>query len=195
MATPARSQPTVTRTRVLVGVILVATALGAWRTVALQAPVADASTITVGDVSYRVTHAEQVTGLTAEDLSGMAHGIQSLVTAERTLVTVSIVVSAGDSPASYDPSELEVVADGSDTPIPAAGSTISAGPLDAHARLEGAVSFVVPRDGSRLELRSHGQSHSVPLLQVDVPAPGDLNHPHSSADNAPVTVVPAPATR
>jgi len=179
-----------------VGLVVVALALGGWRTAVLHSATATAAdTIVVGDVTYRVTHAQQVKGLSADDLAGMSHGIQSLVTSERTLVTVSVVVSAGDSPATYDPSQLELVAAGTSTPIEAVGATISSGSLDAHASLEGAVSFVVPRDGSRLELRAHGQTRSVPLLQVDVPSPGETDHGHSTASAAPVTVVPLPAQR
>ena len=185
------------RSWALLGLVVVALGLGGWRTATLHAvaPVAAANTVVVGDATYRVTHAEQVKGLSDADLSGMSHGIQSLVTAERTLVTVSIVVSAGDSAASYDPSQLELVAVGTNTPIEAVGATISGGVLDAHASLEGAVSFVVPRDGSRFEMRAHGQTRSVPLLQVDVPSPGETDHGHSSASAAPVTVVPLPAQR
>jgi hypothetical protein len=183
----------VSRSWALAGLVVVALALGGWRTAALHATTTPTDTIVVGDASYHVTHAEQVKGLSAEDLAGMSHGIQSLVTSERTLVTVSVVVTAGDSTASYDPTDLELVAVGTDTPIAAVGATISAGPLEAHASLEGAVSFVVPRDGSRFELRAHGQTRSVPLLQVDVPTPGEEDHGHSTDAPAPVAVVPLPA--
>jgi len=197
VTTPIGQPSRVSRSWALVGLVVVALALGGWRTATLHAaaPGAAPNTVVVGDVTYRVTHAEQVKGLSADDLAGMSHGIQSLVTSERTLVTVSVVVSAGDKPATYDPSQLELVAVGTNAPIAAVGATISGGALDAHGSLEGAVSFVVPRDGSRLELRAHGQTRSVPLLQVDVPSPGETDHGHSTASAAPVTVVPLPAER
>jgi hypothetical protein len=183
VTTTALTQPRAARSRALVVVVVFATALGVMRLVALRAPAPDSSSIRVGGVSYRVAGAEQVKGLTDADLSGMAHGIQGLVTADKALVTVSVVISAGDSPASFDPSQLEVVA-GSGTPIPAIGATLSGGPLDAHASLEGAISFVVPRDGSRLALVAPGQSHGVDLLQVDVAAPGSGSHAHEAASTA-----------
>jgi hypothetical protein len=175
--------------------VVLAMGLGVMRFVALRAPVVDASTIVVDGATYRVAGAEQVQGLSDADLSGMAHGIQDLVTADKALVTVSVVVSAGDSPVTFDPSQLEVFERGSSTPIPAVGATLSGGPLDPHVSLEGAVSFVVPRDGSHLVLRAPGQSHSVDLLQVDVSTPGSVGHSHSSAPAAPATVAPAPPQR
>ena len=189
VVTLVRSQRRGTGSWVLVAVVVGVMALGVLRFLALRAPIVDASTIRVGAVSYRVTGAEQVRGLTDADLSGMAHGIQGLVTAEKALVTVSVVVSAGDAPATYDPSQLQVAARGSDASVSAVGATIPGGALDAHASLEGAVSFVVPRDGSHLVLRAPGQSQGVDLLQVDVTAPSGGDHVHSAA-----SAVEAPAS-
>jgi hypothetical protein len=177
---------------VAVAVVLAAAVLGGWRAMSLHAPVADASTVVVGGTSYRVTQVEQVSGLSDDDLAGMAHGIQGLVTNGRALVTVSLVVSAGDTTTSFDASTLEVFEVGSSEPILAAGGTLAPGTLHAHASVEGALSFVVPRDGSRLVLRGPGQSHSVPLLQVDVSAPDSSSHSHGDDPSSPSVLAPVP---
>ena len=176
---------------VVVTVVFACAVLGGWRAVALRAPLADGSTVIVDGTSYRVTQVEQVTGLSDDDLAGMAHGIQGLVTHGQTLVTVSLVVTAGDDASTFDVSALQVFAAGSNQPIPAAGGTLAPGTLHAHASVEGALSFVVPRDGSRLVLRAPGQSHSVPLLQVDVSAPDSTDHSHGD-DASPTIVAPVP---
>jgi len=173
-------------------IVVAAALLGGWRAAALRTAAPDASTVVVGDTSYRVMQAEQVTGLSDNDLSGMAHGIQGLVTSGKTLVTVSLVVSAGDASSTFDPSTLQVFEVGSSQPILPAGGTLAAGTLHAHASVEGALSFVVPRDGSRLVLRAPGQSHSVPLLQVDVSAPDSGSHGHGDDPSSPSIVAPMP---
>jgi hypothetical protein len=178
----------------VIPLVVLALVFGAWRVMVLRGPGPDSSTVVIGDATYRVTHVEEVKGLTQEDLAGMSHGIQSLVTQDKTLITVSLIITAGDSVTSFDPEQLQAYAVGSDTPIPAVGGTVSAGTLDPRASLEGAVSFVVPRDGSTLVMRGTDQSHSVPLLQVDVSSPGPTDHAHD-ASPAPSIVAPVPTER
>jgi hypothetical protein len=165
-----------------VGALLVVltSALGAWRVAAVTAPKPDARTVVVGDLRYSVTQVEQVQGLTSEDLSGMTHGVQSLVTNANALVTVSVIVTAGDSAATVDPGVLRVAVAGSSTGTEPVGSTLQGGELRAHASVEGAVSFVVARNGTRLVLRALGAAREVPLLTVDVatPEPSGAGHPH-----------------
>ena len=136
----------------------------------------DPSTLVVKGISYTVTHAEQVKGLSDADLGGASHGIGNLVSSEKALVTVTLVVSGGNSPTSYDASVLRAFATGSSVGFSPAGGTLGPGRLGAHARIDGSLSFVVPRNGVQLVLRAPGDSREVPLLQVDNAPAGANDH-------------------
>jgi hypothetical protein len=138
----------------LVLVVLAATVLGGWRAARGPAAQADASTLVVGGTSYTVTHVDQVKGLSDADLGGMAHGVQSLVTDDKALITVSFEVSAGKRATTVDPGVLSAVGVGSPLLFLPAGGTLAKGPLSAHARVEGSVSFIVPRKNEKFVLRA-----------------------------------------
>ncbi len=180
MTQMGRSSALTVRAVALIVAVLVGTALGGWRAASMAATKPDPSTLVVNGVSYIVTHAEQVKGLSDSDLGGMSHGVQSLVSDDKTLVTVTLVVNAGDSPSSYDASVLRAFATGSSVGVSPVGGTLSPGRLGAHARVEGSLSFVVPRNGAQLGLRAPGAPRTVPLLQVDDAPAGAGAHPHPS---------------
>ena len=119
----------------------------------------------VGDVVYTVTHVETVNGLTNADIGGMSHGIQGLVTNDQLLVRVSLTVSAGDKTASFDPTDLQVYG-ADDIGVAPLGGSLTNGRLSAHSRIDGSLSYVVPRGGGRLQLRVGTNGASVPLLRV-----------------------------
>ncbi|MDQ1482796.1 MAG: hypothetical protein QOF35_872 [Actinomycetota bacterium] len=146
----------------------------------MAAPKPDPSTLVVNGVSYTVTHAEQVSGLSDADLGGMSHGIQGLVTNDKAVVKVTLVVQADDSPTSYDASVLRTFAAGSSVGVAPVGGTLNPGQLSAHARMEGSLSFVVPRNSAQIGLRASGDSREVPLLQVDDAPAGASQHEHAS---------------
>lgn len=165
---------------VLVVVVLLATALGGWRAASMAAAGLDPATLTVNGVSYTVTHAEQVQGLSDSDLGGMSHGIQSLVTDDKALITLRLVISAGDSPASYDARVLRAFASNSPDGISPVGGILAPGNLGPHSRIEGFLSFVVPRDGAQIVLRAPGDAGEIPLPTVEVAPAGAGEHLHSS---------------
>ncbi len=185
------------RTVAMVAAVLVATALGGWRAASIAEASPDPSTLVVNGVSYTVTHSEQVKGLSDADLGGASHGIGNLVSAEKALVVVTLVVSAGDSPTSYDASVLRAFATGSTAGLSPAGGTLGPGRLGAHARIDGSLSFVVPRNGAQLVLRAPGDSREVPLLQVDNAPDGAKDHevpagPDEHPEPATTPVTPQP---
>jgi len=183
MTRQGRSSALTLRAVALIVTVLVGTALGGWRAVSMAATGPDPATFVLNSVSYTVTHAEQVKGLSDADLGGMAHGVQSLVPDDKALVTVTLVVSAGDSPSPYDANVFRAFATGSSVGVAPVGGTLSPGLLRAHARIEGTLSFVVQRNGAQVGLRAPGDSREVPLLQVD-DAPGDAGeHPHPSTSS------------
>lgn len=190
MTSKGRSAALTVRAVALIVAVLVGTALGGWRAVSLAATKADPSTLVVNGVSYEVTHVEQVKGLSDSDLGGMSHGIQSLVSDGNALITVSLAVTAGDSPTSYDASVLRAFATGSTAAISPVGGTLSPGDLSAHARIEGSLSFVVSRNGAQLTLRAPHDSRELPLMQVDDAPTGAAEHPHPSTTAT--TVGPSP---
>jgi hypothetical protein len=164
--------------------------LGAWRVTALVAPPPVPMTVEVGSVSYSVTHVEQVTGLTDADLGGMAHGVQSLVSNDKALVRVVVTVAAGDKDTDYDATVLTAGPAGAAHGIaPVAGSLPLHGRLSAHARLEGSLSYIVPRDGAHLVLRPGIDAAPIPLLDVDA-ADSTVDHHHAEgATTAPSAAV------
>jgi hypothetical protein len=167
--------------------VLSVTALGA-RHVAtvLQGPV-DPMTLRVNGISYRVVHVEQVNGLSDADLGGMSHGVNSLVTPEQALVRVTLDVAAPDGDASYDTSVLRALADSvALDPVP---GSMEKGSLRRGGHLEGALSYVVPRNGAQLRLTARGQD-PLPLLRVDS-ARGTDAHDHGAA-GPPSTSSPTP---
>jgi hypothetical protein len=181
MTRMGRSSALTARAVALIVMVLVGTALGGWRAVSMAAPKPDPSTLVVNSVSYNVTHAEQVKGLSDADLGGMSHGVQSLVSDDKALVTVTLVITAGDSATSYDASVMRAFATGSPVAVAPVGGTLAPGQLMAHARIEGTLSFVVPRNGAQIALRAPNDPREVPLLQVDVAPAGAGDHPHPSS--------------
>jgi hypothetical protein len=192
MSLSPRSPKLTIRAMALMVAVLACTAVGAWQTTSMAAAKPDPATLVVNGVSYTVTHAEQVKGLSDADLGGMAHGIQSLVSDDKVLVKVTLIVSAGDSPASHDASVLLAFAQGSAEGVAPVGGTLSPGKLSAHARIEGTVSFVFARNGAQIALRAPGSSRQVPLLQVDKTVAGAATQTPSGT-STPQHHHPAPA--
>jgi hypothetical protein len=126
----------------------------------------------------------------------MTHGVQSLVASVDTLVTVSVIVSAGDSDATVDPSVLRISVAGSSSDTESVGTTLQGGALRPHSSVEGAVSFVVPRNGTRLVLRARGSTREVSLLTVDVATPEPSGAAHRHIDiPLPAATTSSPARR
>lgn len=180
MTRMGRSSALTLRAVALIAAVLVGTALGGWRAASMAAAGPDPSTLVVNGVSYTVTHAEQVKGLSDADLGGMSHGVQSLVTDDKALINVTLVVTAGDSPSSYDAGVFRAYAVGSSVAVSPVGGTLNPGRLGANARIEGSLSFIVPRNGAQLTLRVPGDAREVPLLQVDDAPAGVGGHQHPS---------------
>lgn len=173
----------------LIAAVLFGTALGGWRVASMVGTEPDPSTLVVNGVSYTMTHAEQIQGLSDTALGGNSHGIQSLVTDDKALISVNLVISTGDSPSSYDAGVLRVFAAHSPVGVSPVGGILAPGRLGANARIEGFLSFVVPRKGGRFALGALGDPRAVPLLQVDQAPAGAGQHQHPST----TATTPTPA--
>ena len=193
MTDSGRRSPMTLRSVALIVAVLVCTALGGWRAVSMAAAKPAPSALVVNGVTYRVTHAEQVKGLSDSALGGMSHGIMSLVRDDKALVTLRMVVTAGDSTASYDARLLRAFVKGSPVGTKPVGGLLAPGRLEAHASIEGFLSFVVPRNGAEVALGALGDSREVPLLQVDEAPAGAGQHHHPAARA--VTPTPGGATK
>ena len=189
---PRAGRGATSRTVVLLALLLVAaTTYGGLRvaTGASRAPVGeDVPTLAVGHATFRITHVERVDGLTNTDLSGMGHGIQGLVLDDSSMIRVSVTVSAGSDPTAFDASRLRLLRHGMPAQAPLGGS-VGHGTLRPRASVEGAVAFVVPRDGARLRLGALGTTAAVALGRIDDAPPGagqmDMNMPGMGAPTAP----------
>lgn len=168
--------------------VLSTTAIGVRHAAAVLWGTNDAMTLQVNGIQYRVLHAEQVSGLSDGDLGGMSHGVNSLVTTDQALVRVTLEVSA-DGDSRYDTSVLRALA--GTAPIDPVPGSMELGALRRGGHLEGALSYVVPRNGAQLRLTAPGQD-PVPLLRVDVAGAAD-EHGHGTS-GPPSTVAPLPST-
>ncbi|WP_076260804.1 hypothetical protein [Intrasporangium flavum] len=169
-------------TVVLCALLGAAMFLGGWRTQVLLSGPPDPKTLTVGSVTYTVTDAVEVAGLSSADLGGMTHGVQSLVSDDKALVRVALRVTAGDVDTDYDASVLQAVVEGQTKGIqPVGGSLPVQGHLAAHSHLEGSLSFVIPRGSARVVLTSATAAFQVPLLYLS-PGEGD-SHGDSNGDS------------
>ena len=180
--TPVEGSSVLTlRSMTLIVVVLVGAALGGWRAVSMAEAKPDPSTLVVNGVSYTVTHAQQIQGLSDSALGGNSHGIQSLVTDDKALISVNLAITTGDSPSPYDAGVLRVFAEGSPAGVSPVGGILAPGHLNAKTRIEGSLSFVVPRKGGRFVLGTLADSREVPLVQVDLAPAGAGQHAHMPA--------------
>jgi hypothetical protein len=180
---------------VLLLVVMVAIGLGAWRTVLVTRPespaAASANALRLDGVTYTVAHVEQVSGLTDEDLSGMSHGIQGLVSSDNALLRISMTVQSGSSSRIYDPSMLSAVDDAGGKPIAPVGGSLSQGGIGPRAQVEGSLAFIVPRNGHHYRLHAPNNANSVDLISVDV-APSTASTHHHAAGPSANSTRPAP---
>jgi len=100
-----------------------------------------------------VSAADDLTGLTAQDLSGVTHGIQNLVLADKAQIqlTVALINRTGNL-VIYSPDQFRLTTEGNPDLIELTGSTIRDGELQPHSNIEATLSFVVPRDGATYTL-------------------------------------------
>jgi len=117
--------------------------------------------------SVEVESVQQIRGLTPKQLSGMTHGIQSLVKADRMQVQLGLALrNAHGTAASYDPAQFAirlVRRNGKATSYPPQTTSVRAGVLAGRAAMETTLGFVIPRfnpKGTRLSLavREAGRS-------------------------------------
>lgn len=118
-----------------------------------------------------IEHAEKVVGVTNRDLAGRTHGVADIVTADKVRVQASATLTnTGGEVAPYSPAQFALVATegrrpvASDKRLKVAGSSIKAGTLQPDASIDARLSYVVPRDRSRLWVEFRDRGRAQPLL-------------------------------
>ena len=112
-----------------------------------------------------VTGVDQLTGLTAQDLSSANHGIQNLVAPEDAQVQVTLrMVNDGRKAITVSTEHIGLRIAGK-AAIKSMSSTLPKGRLGAGLSLEGTFGFVAPRNGSTLQLEIPG-AHGPVLIDL-----------------------------
>lgn len=120
-----------------------------------------------------VSAADDLTGLTSEDLAGVTHGIQNLVLADSAQIQLTIaLINRTGKLVKYSPDQFRLMSPENPNLIELVGSTIREGELYPRSSIEATLSFVVPRDGAAYTLlfRDPGNTQVVKinLGEVDV---------------------------
>jgi len=118
--------------------------------------------------SFGVVTVESVdksTGLTSQQLAGVNHGIQNLVSPDQVQVEVLVsITNQLDVPAAYSPGQFVLIADNSDKPISVTSASFYNGVLQPHAQIEGKLSFTVSLGAGKMLLRYTDPAQPQPIL-------------------------------
>jgi hypothetical protein len=115
------------------------------------AAIGDALPISFGYLA--VLKAERLDGLTAKALSGMTHGVQSLVRRDQAQVEVRVeMTNVLSRPVTYQPGRFDLRLGKSGRHVAPVGASVIPGQLQPDAHVEFLLTYVVPRNGSRLWL-------------------------------------------
>lgn len=117
-----------------------------------------------------------IPGPTAKQLSGVTHGIQSLVPPDKVQVQTDVTLTNElDHPVDYSPDQFVLVSGKNGKPAAATATSIRSGELRPGASIDASLSFLAPRNGSKLyvEYRDpNGEQTLIDLGRTGV-TPGD----------------------
>jgi hypothetical protein len=125
-----------------------------------------------------VESAQMLKGLTAKDLAGMTHGIQNRVNPAQLLVQVGVsFTNLLDHTIRYSPNQFRLRI-GKETRTRAVKSlNLYTGTLQPDANISARLSFIAPRDGSKLALEFRDRGRASPIVielgSTDRAKPGD----------------------
>lgn len=92
-------------------------------------------------------------GLTSQDLAGVTHGIQNLVTSNEVQIEVSLqLVNRSDGFMTYTPEQFSLIGVCSAKGSKPVSGTLQTGSLPAHATIDAVLNFVAPRTNQQLWL-------------------------------------------
>jgi hypothetical protein len=118
--------------------------------------------------TFVVSEADDLKGLTSQDLAGVTHGIQNLVLADKSQIEVTLaLINGSGSPVAYSPDQFKLTPAQGGKSVSITGATMKDGELPPRSNIGATLTFVVPRDGTAyiLEFTDPG-NHQV--LRVDL---------------------------
>jgi hypothetical protein len=115
-----------------------------------------------------VSQADDLIGLTSQDLAGVTHGIQNLVLADSTQIQITVaLINRTGRPVLVAPDQFRLISPQNSDAILTSGATIRAGELRPRSNIEATLSFVVPRDGAAYTLQ-YLDPGSDQIVQIDL---------------------------
>lgn len=112
-----------------------------------------------------VEYVEKIKGLRAKELAGMTHGVQGLVKADKMLVRANVTLTnLTTEPLKYSPTQFRMLIGKDRKPVNELRASFQPGALQPDAAIEGQLSFVAPRNGTRLWLAFDDPGRSKPIL-------------------------------
>ncbi len=116
-----------------------------------------------------VSAADDLIGLTSEDLAGVTHGIQNLVMADSVQIQLTVaLINRSTAPVTIAPDDqFRLVSPQSKDAILLSGATIRSGELRPRSNIHVTLSFVVPRDGASYTLQ-YLDPKSEQIVQIDL---------------------------
>lgn len=133
-------------------------------------PFGTAQEIPVSFGAFVVPNVEKTPGVKPSDVQGQTHNVQSLIGPDKQAIHASIgLTNLIATPVEFSPEQFRLVIGKGDKPapgdkrVPATGGTINSGSLQPDAGIQGRLSFVAPRNRSRLwlEFKDPGQAEPV----------------------------------
>jgi hypothetical protein len=112
-----------------------------------------------------VESVQRINGLTAKQLSSSTHGIAHLIQPGEVRVQTSVTfTNLLDKPVAYSPSQFRLITVGKGKPQAPFSSSIHAGTLQPSASIDAVISFVVPANGSKLQMAFYDLGRKAPVL-------------------------------
>ncbi len=132
-----------------------------------------------------VEHVDRVVGPTAKALGGVTHGIHSLVPPDEVQIqTAATLTNRLDHPIRYSPEQFALRVGRRRRSVRALSSSVLPGTLQPDASIDVTLSFIAPRDGSRMWMSYEDPGRSPPIV-IDLgrlpaaprsPSPGFHHH-------------------
>jgi hypothetical protein len=110
-----------------------------------------------------VESVKKINGVTSKALAGSTHGIAHLIPPSKVRVEASVTfTNLLEKPVAYSPSQFRLVA-GKGKPVLPFSSSIRNGTLQPSASIDAIVSFVVPRNGQKLQMAYYDRGRKGPV--------------------------------
>ena len=134
-------------------------------------PFGTSQEIPVSFGAFVVQNVDKTPGVKPSDVQGQTHNVQSLIGPDEQAVHATIgLTNLVAEPIEFSPGQFRLVVGDGDEPgsddkrLPPVGGTVNSGSLQPDAGITGRVTFVAPRDGSRLWLEFKDPKQAKPVV-------------------------------